>query len=58
MPSTFHRLGDLADIGNTIGRLSKKMKDSPVVPHVVSGGRQLDLSDVGDEPMDTLRSFS
>jgi hypothetical protein len=57
MPSALHRVGDLEDIGNTVGRCSKKMKDSAVVPRVVSGGLQLDLSDVGDEPMDTLRGF-
>jgi hypothetical protein len=33
------------------------MKDSAVVPHIVGGGFQFDLSDVGDEPMDTLRGF-
>lgn len=41
--------GDLADIGDTVARGSKKMKDGAVVPHVISGGRQFCCSDIGSE---------
>jgi hypothetical protein len=34
-----------------------EMKDSAVVPHIVSRGLEFDLNDVGCEPMDTLRGF-
>jgi hypothetical protein len=48
---------DLADIGDAVARRSEKMKDSAVVPHIVSRAQQFDFSDVSDEPMDTLRGF-
>ena len=57
MSSVLHRVGHLVNIGRTVVRCSKKMKDSAVVPHVVSGRVQLDFSDVSDEPMDTLCVF-
>jgi hypothetical protein len=57
MASRLHRVGNLADIGNTVVRRRKKMKDSAVVPHIVSKGLQFDFSNVGNEPMDTLRGF-
>ena len=46
--------GDLADIGDTVARGSKKMKDGAVVPHVVSGRRQFHCSDIRSKPMYAL----
>ena len=54
MASGLHGVGDLADICDTIARRGKKMKDSAVVPDIVSRGIQIDFRDVGDQPMDTL----
>jgi hypothetical protein len=56
--SGLHCAGNLADVGDTVARRGKEMKDSAVVPHIVSREIQFDLSDVGDEPMDTLRGSS
>ena len=39
MASMPDRARDLADIGDTVARASKKMKDGAVVPHVVSRRR-------------------
>ena len=38
MASTPYSAGDLTDIGDTIARAGKKMKDGAVVPHVVADG--------------------
>ncbi len=55
--SRLHRAGDLADVGEAVAWRRKEMKDSAIVPHIVGEGIKFDLSDVGDEPMDTLRGF-
>ena len=47
---------DLADIGNTVARGSKKMKDGAVVPHVVCGERQFHSSNIGSKLIYTVRS--
>jgi len=53
-----HCAGNFADVGETVAWRGKEMKDSAVVPHVLSRELQFNLSDVGDEPMDKLRGFS
>jgi hypothetical protein len=50
MASRLYRVGDLANVGDTVARRSKKMKDDAVVPHIVSTGPQFDFSDVGNDP--------
>jgi hypothetical protein len=57
MASRLHGERDLADIGDAVARRSEKMKDSAVVPQIVSRALQSDFSDVSDEPMGTLRGF-
>jgi hypothetical protein len=57
MASRLHGVRDLADIGDAVARRSEKMKDSAVVPQIVSRAPQFDFSDVSDEPMDTIRGF-
>lgn len=55
--SGLHRVGDLTDIGYTVARRGKKMKDCAVMSHILSRGLQLDSSDVGYKPLDSLRGF-
>jgi hypothetical protein len=57
MASRLHRAGDLAGIGETVASGNQEVKDSTVVPHIVSRGLQVDFGDVGDKPVDTHRGF-
>jgi len=57
MASGLDRVGDLANLGDTVARRCKKMKDSAVVPHIASRGPQFSFSDFCDEPMNMLRRF-
>ena len=55
--SRLYGASHLADVGETVARRGKEMKDSTVVPHVVSRGFRVDFRDVGNNLMDTLRCF-
>src|ERR1700757_396736 len=55
--SSLHCAGHLADVCEAVARCGKEMKDSAVMPRVVSRECQVDLSDVSDDPMDTLGVF-
>ena len=56
--SRLHCACHLADVGETVARRGKEMKDSTVVPHIVSRGLQVESGDVSNKPPDTLRGFS
>jgi len=56
MTSRLYRASDLMDVGNTIIWHGKEMKNSAVVPHIVSKRIEFNFSDIGDEPVDALRN--
>jgi len=56
--SGFHGVDDLTDIRVTVARRGKEMKDSSVVPYIVSRGIQVHFSDVCDEPMYAVGGFA
>jgi len=49
-----HGRGDLPHVSGALFGSGQEMKDSAVVPYVVSSGRELNLHDIADEPVYAL----
>ena len=50
MASMPHGASNLADVGDSVARGNKKMKDGAVVPDIVGARCELGLRDIGDQP--------
>ena len=58
MAALFHGAADLVVIGGAVAGRNEKMKDGAVMPHIVSGRFQRDLSDIRNQPMDVVGGSS
>ncbi len=56
--SLLDRAGDLPDVGGTLAPCGEKVKNSTIVPHIISSRLQFDPSDVCDKPANTRRGIT
>jgi hypothetical protein len=57
MATRLNGAGDLPNVCDTLFRGGEEMKYGTVMPDVISPRLQLDLSDVRDQPMNSLRDL-
>lgn len=58
MSTRFHRVGGCLNIASPLLGLGEEVKHCAIVPHIVALGKQADLSDISDEPLNLFRCRS
>ena len=56
--SAFYRTRDVLNVGETLLHRGQKMKYGPVMPNIVCKRLEFRSEDIGNKPMNVVRSFS
>src|SRR5882757_3270425 len=58
VPSASYRTRNVLNVGDSLVYCRQKMKYGPVMPNIVSKRLEFRIEDIGNKPMNVVRSFS